>query len=49
MSLDDLADLIAGHGECYDADGYHGCDCGLRCGAYEHPHHVASLILAGMS
>lgn len=48
MNLDELAALIADHGECYDADGYHGCDCGLVCVASEHPPHVAALVLTAL-
>lgn len=45
MNIDDLAALIADHGEFYDAEGFYGCDCGFACGSREHSHHVAALLV----
>lgn len=48
MNRRELAELIGDHGENYDADGYHGCDCGLACSAHEHAGHLADVLLRVM-
>lgn len=48
MNHYELAKLIADHGEMYEPDWYHGCDCGHKCSADEWSEHLATVVLTAM-
>lgn len=49
MNRREWAAVLGDHGENYDGDGYHGCDCGYPCSATEHSDHLASVVMRAIA